>query len=99
MTQFSEETRRKIVELCKKHKIRAISLFGSRARGDNRSDSDYDFLIEFDPSARISLFDYGRAWVEFEELMGTKIDLVDKKGLKPLLRDPVLAEAKLIYEE
>ncbi len=99
MTQFSEKTRKKIVDLCKKHRIREISLFGSRVRGDHRPDSDYDFLIEFDPAARISLFDYGRAWVEFEELMGTKIDLVDKRGLKPLLRDPVLAEAKLIYEE
>jgi len=99
MMQFSEDIRSKITELCKRHRIREISLFGSRARGDDRPDSDYDFLIEFDPNARISLFDYGRAWVEFEELMGTKIDLVDKRGLKPLIREPVLAEAKLIYAE
>ncbi|MEQ1606660.1 MAG: nucleotidyltransferase domain-containing protein [Pyrinomonadaceae bacterium] len=99
MMQLSEETRKKIVELCKRHKIREISLFGSRMRGDHRPDSDYDFLIEFDPRARISLFDYGRAWVDFEELMGAKIDLIDNRGLKPFLREPVLAEAKLIYEE
>jgi predicted nucleotidyltransferase len=99
MMQFSEETKEKIRELCKRHHICEISLFGSRARGDNGPDSDYDFLIEFSADARISLFDYGRAWVEFEELMGTKIDLVDKRGLKDLLREPVLAEAKLIYAE
>lgn len=99
MMHFSEETRKKIVELCKRHKIRQISLFGSRVRGDHRPESDYDFLVEFDPGSRISLFDYGRAWVDFEDLMESKIDLVDKEGLKPLLRESVLAEAKLIYEE
>lgn len=98
MTQFTEETRLKIIGLCRKHNIREISLFGSRARGDHGPESDYDFLIEFDPTARISLFEYGRAWVDFEELMGTKIDLVDKLGLKPRLRHNVLAEAKLICE-
>ena len=97
--QFSEETKQQIVGLCRKHHIREISLFGSRVRGDHRPDSDYDFLIEFDPAARISLFEYGRAWVEFEELMGTSIDLIDKSGLKPLIREAVLAEAELIYAE
>jgi len=99
MKEFSEETRLRIVDLCKKHHIREISLFGSRSRGDDHEMSDFDFLIEFSPNARISLFEYGRAWVDFEELMGTKIDLIDKRGLKPMLRDPVLAEAKLIYAE
>ncbi len=98
MTQFSEETRAKIVELCKRHSIRQLSLFGSRARGDNRPDSDYDFLIDFDPDARVSLFEYGRAIVEFEDLMGLKVDLVERAGLKPFVRGPVLAEAQLIYE-
>jgi predicted nucleotidyltransferase len=33
MTQFSEETRAKIAELCRKNKVRELSIFGSRARG------------------------------------------------------------------
>ena len=99
MIRFSNETKQGITDLCRKHHIREISLFGSRVRGDNRPDSDYDFLIEFDPAVRIGLFEYGRAWVEFEELMGSKVDLIDKKGLKPLIRGSVLAEAELIYAE
>ena len=97
MTQFSEETKSKIIELCKKHKICELSLFGSRARGDNHPDSDYDFLIDFEPEARVSLFEYGRAIVEFEELIGTRVDLIEKAGLKVLIRDSVFAEAKIIY--
>ena len=99
MIQFSEQTRKQISDLCKKHKIRHLSLFGSRVRGDNRPDSDYDFLVEFDPTARISLFDFARAQVELEELIGEKVDLVEKRGLKPLIKEPVLAEAELIYAE
>ena len=34
------------------------ALFGSRARGDQRTESDTDILIEFDPTARVTVFDY-----------------------------------------
>lgn len=98
MIQFSDETRAKIAELCKKNKVRELSLFGSRARGDNRPDSDYDLLVVFDPNARISLFDFARTQVELEDLIGLKVDLVEKEGLKPIIRDSVLAEAEVIYE-
>jgi uncharacterized protein len=34
------------------------ALFGSRARGDQRPESDTDILVEFDPAARVTMFDY-----------------------------------------
>ena len=34
------------------------ALFGSRARGDQRPESDTDIMIEFDPAARITVFDH-----------------------------------------
>jgi predicted nucleotidyltransferase len=98
MTQFSEETKKRIVELCKKYKIKELSLFGSRVRGDYRPDSDYDLLVDFFPDAQIDLFDYCRIQVDLQELIGMKVDLVEKPGLKPLVRDRVLAEAQPIYE-
>ncbi len=98
MTHFSPETKEKIAELCKKNKVRELSLFGSRARGDNGPDSDYDLLVDFRTDSNIDLFDYARMQVDLEELIGTKVDLVEKAGLKPLIRDAVLAEAQSIYE-
>jgi uncharacterized protein len=98
MTQFSEETRAKIAELCRKNKVRELSIFGSRARGDNRPDSDYDLLVDFRPDADIDLFDYSRMMVDLEDVIGAKVDLVDKKGLKKRIRPHVLSEAQLIYE-
>ncbi len=98
MTQFSEETKAKIVELCKKNKVRELSLFGSRARGDERPDSDFDILVDFRDDSGIDLFDYARMQVDLEKLIGIKVDLVEKAGLKRFVRDRVLAEAKVIYE-
>jgi uncharacterized protein with HEPN domain/predicted nucleotidyltransferase len=40
------------------HGVRHAALFGSRARGDNRPDSDIDIMIEFDPLAHVTVFNY-----------------------------------------
>ena len=36
-------------ELCQRHHIRRLALFGSQARGEQRPDSDVDLLVEFAP--------------------------------------------------
>ena len=98
MMQFSEETKQKIAELCRKNKVRELSLFGSRARGDARPDSDYDLLVEFFPDAGIGLIKYSRMQIDLSNILASKVDLVTKKGLKEYLRNNVLAEATPIYE-
>ncbi|MEO6052139.1 MAG: nucleotidyltransferase family protein, partial [Pyrinomonadaceae bacterium] len=95
--QFSEKTKAKIIELCKKNKIRELSLFGSRARGDNRIESDYDFLVEFLPNVRIGLIEFANVKLELEDLLGKGVDLVPKAGLKRRIRHRVLSEAKDVY--
>ena len=97
MTHFSEDTRLRIEELCKKNKVRELSLFGSRSRGDNRPDSDYDFLVDFLPNAGIGLIEYSRMQIDLAEIMRTKVDLVTKRGLKDHVRDSVIADATPIY--
>ena len=42
----------------RKRGIAHAALFGSRARGDQRPESDTDIMIEFDPAARVTIFDY-----------------------------------------
>ncbi len=98
MMQFSEETREKIADLCRKNKVRELSLFGSRARGDNRPESDFDLLVEFLPDSGITLFEYSRMQIDLEEIIGVKVDLVTKKGLKPYVKESVLSNALPIYE-
>jgi uncharacterized protein len=91
------KSKKKIVEVCKRYQISELSLFGSQVRGDFSDKSDFDFLVDFLPEAKISFFELGDIQSELEEIVKTEVDLVPKKGLKELIRPQVLAEAEVIY--
>jgi len=87
----------KIVEFCKRHHIRKLSMFGSVLREDFRQDSDIDILVEFEPGhvpglAFFSMQD------ELSEIVGHKVDLNTPKFLSPYFRDEVLKEAAVLYD-
>lgn len=92
-----QNSRKRISEICEKYQIKELSLFGSQARGDFSNNSDFDFLVDFKSEARISFFDLGRIQNELEEIVKKKVDLVPKDGLKPIIRQKVLAEAEVVY--
>jgi uncharacterized protein len=92
-----QKSKRRIAEICRRYEIRELSLFGSQVRGDSTAKSDFDFLIEFQPEANVDFFKYFEIQEELEEIVHKKVDLVPKKGLKPLIRQQVLAEAKIVY--
>lgn len=95
---FSDDTRSRIDELCRRHKVRVLSLFGSRARGDHTANSDFDFMVDFLPGSRIGLIEFSGMRIELEELIENPVDLVTKDGLKPLIRQKILSEAQVVYE-
>jgi uncharacterized protein len=69
------------------------ALFGSRARGDNRADSDIDIMIEVDPAARIGVYDYVALKNYIAELFDGPVDVVRREGLKPYVRPEATADA------
>ena len=69
------------------------ALFGSRARGEERSDSDIDIMVEVDPDAHISLFDYAGIVQYIEELFPVPVDVANREGLKPFVRPSAEREA------
>ncbi|MDQ3023117.1 MAG: nucleotidyltransferase domain-containing protein [bacterium] len=71
-----------IAALYRRYKVRELALFGSQARGDAGPDRDYDFVVSFDPSAKVNLFEMGGLQYDREQLMGRSVDLVRKKGLR-----------------
>jgi predicted nucleotidyltransferase len=73
--------------------IRHAAVFGSVARGDNRADSDIDILVEFDPSARVTVFDYVGVKDYVAGLFEQQVDVVDRDALKPHLREPSARDA------
>jgi hypothetical protein len=50
--------------------ITRLRMFGSRARGDNREDSDLDLLVDVDPNASFSLLDLSRIHLDVSEELG-----------------------------
>jgi predicted nucleotidyltransferase len=87
----------RLAEICRRYQVRELSVFGSAARGKLRPDSDVDFLVEFLPHAEIGLLEYAGLMRDLSTLMGRKVDLVSKNGLKPMIRHSVLADAQPLY--
>ncbi len=69
------------------------AVFGSVVRGEARADSDIDVLVDLDPERPMGLFEYARLKLYIGELLGGGADVVNRKTLKPLLRDGILHEA------
>jgi len=74
-----EEHRADIVALGRRHKARAISVFGSVARGEARPDSDVDFLVDFEPSS--SLLDLIHLEEALASLLGVHVDVISVGAL------------------
>lgn len=69
------------------------AVFGSVARGDDRSKSDIDVLIELDEQRQMGIFEYARLKLYIGEVFNGKADVANRKSLKPLLRDSILRDA------
>ena len=87
-----------LATVCQRHRIRKLSLFGSRLKGTARPDSDVDLLVEFEPDARPTYFDLAEIEIELAELMdGQKVDLRTPAELSRYFRAEVLREAEKQY--
>lgn len=72
--------------LLRRHGIIHAALFGSRARGDNRPDSDIDILIETEADAVRTIYDYAGVKLLIEDLFPIPADVVNRSFLKPSIR-------------
>jgi uncharacterized protein len=66
--------------------IRALSLFGSVARGEARPDSDIDLAAEFDPAAKMDLIRLVGLEQELSDLLGREVQILPEPVEKPRLR-------------
>lgn len=85
-----------LADLCRRHHIRRLALFGSVLRPDFRSDSDVDVLVEFAPGCTPG-FAFFAIQEELSALIGRRVELHTPGFLSPYFRDRVRAEAEVLY--
>jgi hypothetical protein len=92
--QILEALRRLMPELEERYNVKTIGLFGSALRGEQRSESDIDVLVEF--RTPIGFFKFLELEEFLSERLGGKVDLVSKKALKPEIGRIILAETVMV---
>jgi uncharacterized protein len=84
------ESRDLIKRIAAEHGALNVRVFGSRARGDARPDSDVDLLVDVGPRTS-SWFPAGLV-LDLEQALGFRVDVVTERALLPRLRENVLRE-------
>ena len=79
-------------ELKKNFQVKGIGIFGSYVRGEQKKKSDVDILVQFDESSKLSLLDFIGLENYLTDILGIKVDLVEKGTLKPRIGKHVLEE-------
>lgn len=86
-----------VKKLCKKYKVKSLSIFGSAVKGDFTEESDIDFAIDFnenDPTKYTDL--YFEFKDSLEHLFKREIDLVELRGIKNSFFKKELEETKVM---
>ena len=101
MIALVEQKKQSIADLCRRHEVRRLDLFGSAARGDFLPErSDLDFIVQF---TRTGYAGYADAFLDFadalEKLLDRKVDLLTERMIRnPYFRATVEASRQTVYE-
>jgi len=86
-----KQKRDQVLETAARYGAYDVRVFGSVARGEADAASDIDLLVKLEPGR--SLMDLGGLLYDLQNLLGTSVDVVTEKGLRPRIREQVLCEA------
>ena len=75
-----KKQRDEIYEIARRNKAKTVYVFGSCARKEETSDSDVDFLVEFQDGA--TLFDHGGLYYDLSQFLKRPVDVISLRGLK-----------------
>jgi predicted nucleotidyltransferase len=90
----------RLAEICERHKVRSLAIFGSALRDDfDPQHSDLDFLVEFQPLPPV---EHSRAYFglveDLEALFARPVDLLERPALhNPYLRDNIERTQETLY--
>ena len=95
-----ERHKNELNQLCKKHLVEELYVFGSIVSGEFRGESDIDLLVRFGQVDLIEYFDnYMDLKDSLESLFGREIDLVEIQTItNPILKRSIDRQKTLVYE-
>jgi hypothetical protein len=91
VARYMNVLRLHLPEIRERYKVKSLAVFGSFVRNDQEMSSDLDVLVEF--SKTPSLFEFVEIELYLSDLLGVKVDLVMKDGLKARIGRHILGEA------
>jgi len=87
-----------LAQICRKHGIKKLALFGSVLKGTDRPDSDVDLLVEFYPDRIPGFIALAEIEIELSQLIaGRRVDLRSVDDLSRYFRDEVVRTALVQY--
>lgn len=93
LENFSAQIRTALPELRQRYGVKDLWLFGSYVRAEQNEVSDLDVLVSFE-NPNLSLIEFIQLEHKLSDLLGVRVDLVEKETLKPGIGQRVLQEAQ-----
>ena len=87
-----------LADLCRRHGISRLALFGSALRNEHGPESDIDLLVEFEDGRVPGLIGLATIELELEGLLGRRVDLRTLADLSRYFRHSVARSARPIYD-
>jgi uncharacterized protein len=89
----------KIRDLCSRHKVRRLFVFGSVLTDRFKKDSDIDLVVDFQG---VDLYEYADNYFDLKEslekLLKRDVDLLEERAIKnPYLRQSIDSSKQLVY--
>ena len=95
MNQIISRLKQNLPEIRERYGVRALGIFGSYVRGEQRKRSDLDILVEFN-NGSLTLFQFVELRDFLSDLLGVKVDLVEKRALKPAIGKYILEQVVFV---
>jgi len=93
-----------LAALCRRHHVAKLELFGSRAQGTARPDSDVDLLVTFEPDRTPSFLapdGFVALTMALEQAFGHPVDVLTRdtveKDRNGIFRAQVLENVEVLY--